>query len=492
MNDRTRYKIGCQWFALIILCGGVAIRFVEWFHCRDLMMDEVNVVRNIFERPYGGLFRPLVYEQFAPPLFLSMIKLSSSLWGFGEMSLRIFPILCSVLSLFVFYRLVLLFASKRSLWYPLAIFSFAEIYIQYANDVKQYSSDILVSLLLVFLAVKRDLFASSRFRFFIQWSLIGMITVWLSMPAIFILTGVGFSLFIQAYNARQIRYLLPLIGAGILWMLSFSGYYWLLLRHQIASEYLQAFHAPYFLNLSNGKDLIDSHNIELMTAFFSSAIGSGRHFPFFLNLIFLIVGFYSIFRNNVTKGLVLLIPIFCFVAAVALHRFTLLPRVGLFVMPLLLIVIGVGLDTLLTMRVWLQCLTIAACVISAGYAQQLRLFTSRIEIDELTKEIAFARKNKVAYHQIFLPELYEPSLIYYKRIHPNKTRAKSYDSIQILKWKTNYSALRSGIVNRSAFLYFWMDDGTMQRHRDSIFSFFQPIDSFVQPSYKVFVFDQYK
>lgn len=368
MNERARNKLSSQWVALTILCGGVAIRFVEWFHCRDLMMDEVNVVRNIFERPYDGLFRPLAYEQFAPPLFLSMVKATSTLGGFSEMSLRLFPILCSILSLFVFYRLVLVFAGKRSLWYPLAIFSFAEIYIQYANDVKQYSSDILVSLLLVFLAVKRGLFSSSRFQFFLQWSLIGMIAVWLSMPSIFILTGVGISLFIQAYNDRQTRYYLPLIGAGILWMLSFAGYYWLLLRHQIASEYLQLFHAPYFLNLSNGKDLFDSHNIGLMAAFFSSAIGSGRHFPFFLNLALLLVGFYSILRNNATKGLVLLIPIFCFLAAVVTHRFTLLPRVGLFVMPILLIVVGVGLEALLTIRVWFQWLTVAACVISAGYS----------------------------------------------------------------------------------------------------------------------------
>src|SRR5687768_15667169 len=84
------------WFAMAIILLGITLRLAYWVHNRDLIIDESNIARNLFERDYGRLTTRLDYEQYAPVFFLWMEKTFTLLFGFSEQALRACPLLCGI------------------------------------------------------------------------------------------------------------------------------------------------------------------------------------------------------------------------------------------------------------------------------------------------------------------------------------------------------------------------------------------------------------
>src|ERR1700748_715444 len=91
-----------HWLVIAIIIVGVVLRLIYYFQNRCLFIDEANIARNIYERSLEGLAKPLNYEQYAPPLFLWIIKISTLLFGCSEFAFRLFPLLCGIASLFLF------------------------------------------------------------------------------------------------------------------------------------------------------------------------------------------------------------------------------------------------------------------------------------------------------------------------------------------------------------------------------------------------------
>lgn len=475
--------------AVTIVLAGIALRIAEWWHHRDLMMDEVNVVRNIYDRGFTELWKPLDYEQFAPPFFLWAVKICSLLFGYGELSLRLFPITCSCFSLYYFYKCLAENEVTNAAWYPISLFAFSIIYIQYANDIKQYASDALITILLLLFSFKEIVHPRSNKNFFWFWTIAGSVAVWTAMPGVFILAGIGISFFLHALKKKQYPRLGTIAGTAAIWLLMFGCYYMILLRHQVSSDYLQNFHEQYFLKITSFGDMLNEQNKLLLKEFFISCTGNRTDIFLYLNTGLLVAGLFFLFRKGIEYGMLVLVPILCVLTASTLHLYTLLPRVCIFIMPLLLFIIGYGLSHFVKYWKWWSAPLVIATIVSSYHSQQLKLFNvnNRIEIDELNKEIAFARQQGVGYDQIYLHPLYTPNLLYYQTIHPDKKRGEIYKQIQLMH--DPYPAIRAQIKDKAAFIYFWMDDFTLQQHRDSIFSYLHPVDSLVKPSYKVLIFE---
>jgi len=61
---------------------------------------------NIINKNFTQLLtQPLEYDQASPLLFLVIEKVFVNTFGTSEYALRLFPSVCGVLSLFLFYRL---------------------------------------------------------------------------------------------------------------------------------------------------------------------------------------------------------------------------------------------------------------------------------------------------------------------------------------------------------------------------------------------------
>jgi len=476
--------------AVVVVIAGVFLRLVEWWHARDLMMDEINVVRNIFERDFGGLLRPLAYQQFAPPLFLWILKLEGLVTGYGEMSMRFFPVMCSCLALVLFYFLLKRNGQGNTAWYPLALFAFAQIYIQYGNDVKQYASDSLVTVLLLLVASATDFQTDKRSHFFLRWLLLGALSIWLSMPAVFLLAGVGCFLLVKAMRERQKQFYGVIAATGLSWLCFFFVYFRLLLQDQLTSEYLHLFHAPFFLNYEKLRDISDAHNNSLLANVFADSIGSSVQIAVVWNFVLVLAGLVTLLFSKTKKGLLFLLPLFGLLAAAVFHYFTLLPRVCIFILPLILFIIGCGLRQAMSFSSFTACAALACSITAVLYAQSFSVLYRRMEADELTTSVNFARRHQVPYANIYLPVLYEPSYIYYTEIHPDKKRAQQYRQIRRLYPDQHYAQLVTTLKGRVAFIYFWIDDAAMATHRDSIFRYLKPVDELVRPGYKALVFER--
>ena len=98
-----------RWYQ--IFCGtiigvGVLLRLWWFYDARSLFLDEANLALNIAELSYADFFYPLKYQQYAPPLFVCIVKASTVLLGLNEWALRLPALIFGLLGLMVFYRLL--------------------------------------------------------------------------------------------------------------------------------------------------------------------------------------------------------------------------------------------------------------------------------------------------------------------------------------------------------------------------------------------------
>jgi 4-amino-4-deoxy-L-arabinose transferase-like glycosyltransferase len=169
---------------------GVLARCVRYFLRFPLWEDECFLCVNFAGRGYLDILQPLQYHQVAPPLFLWIELSAVHLLGFTELSLRLFPFLCSMAGLFLFRHLAGRLLRGLPLVMAVAIFAAAYPCIRYAAEAKPYASDQLVSLGLLALLVRWWRQPAELRR---GWALIALVplAIGLSYPAVFVAGGVS-------------------------------------------------------------------------------------------------------------------------------------------------------------------------------------------------------------------------------------------------------------------------------------------------------------
>ena len=230
---------------------GIGLRIWEYYCNRSLYLDEANLVRNVAERSFEGFFQALDYHQYAPPVFLSLLKLNTLLLGQGEYGLRLWPLLAGLIALVIFWKLIKtwnlhLFAQVFSL----ALFSLSGLAILYGTSAKQYSSDMMVTVLLILIAYN-DLNKQNNYQWR-HWIIIGVLSPWLSMSSVFILSGIGLAFWWRSLRQTPLGWTRATTFWSftiLAWIASFGLYYWLLLRSDIESDFLQQWHQDHFLPL---------------------------------------------------------------------------------------------------------------------------------------------------------------------------------------------------------------------------------------------------
>ncbi len=437
---------------LIIFLGGFVLRIVYWLQNRNLFIDEVNVVRNLYERGYAELLEPLAYEQYAPPLFLWVQKTFASLFGYDELAMRFFPLLCGLASLFIFYKLLLLFMSRKVVWYPLGLFAFGMIYIHYSATVKQYMPDAFITMLLLFFAKKNDLHKEGAVRFFIQWFLIGSLAIWSSMSSVFILAGVGLYYAMTIFKSKSYKKLPLLISIAACWIVQFALYYFIILAPQIHSEYLQNFHAPYFLHWSlTAQDW--SHNYALLLGLLSK-LGGHTFVSNTFQFLLLAIGVTTLFIKRKAEWVLLVIPLCCMLLAAFIKQYTLITRTVLFLFPVLLILIGIGADYLRvkTNNIILLPFILALFITVNNFKTIPILWTFQGE-EEITLGFEFIQQNLAQDKKIYLSHLAIPAYEYYTKIHKNKAQFQDLRQAQKLQWDTNIEGLIAGLNDTACFIF---------------------------------------
>jgi hypothetical protein len=493
-QKRNTLQLIMQVLSFIIIGLGTLLRLAVYLQNRNLIIDEANVARNIYERGFAGLVLPLHYEQYAPPVFLWITKLHSGIFGFSEYALRLYPLLTGVAALFVFYALLKQFVSRKSMWYALFLFATVHIFVRYSSELKQYMPDAFIALSLVWLALKNDIEKLSVKRFTFIWITTGSIAIWSSMPSVFVLTGVGVFYMLKVMGQKAWGRLKSLILIGLTWVVQFLFYYLTILRPQANSPYLQNFHRDNFLYATPANAWEWQQNWAVVSAL-ARQLG-GLPYAILFNTILFFVAVLMFLTRDRARGMLLLIPVGTLFIAAAFNQFSLIPRVALFIIPILLLIIVYGLEQLYKIRnrFWQFAVTFVA-VIYAISGSSIDMFWKPFKAEQLTEGLDYLKSKDIKGNDLSVYHSSGPALIYYTQINPRKENWKRYRDADIMKWNTAYDSLAwmmkySWHITRPVGFVFTNNTEEELRQRiNGLNRHLKAVDSFCKPYVKTYVYE---
>ncbi len=141
-SHRSRFRSDLIFWVIFLV--GFILRLRRYLQDRGLMHDDAQLASNIFSRSFSQLLRPLnIGDQAAPVGFLILQKTSTTIFGHGELALRLVPFLASVVVLPIFFVAVRRLASPAIALMGLGWMALAEPLVRYSSEAKQYSTDVL-------------------------------------------------------------------------------------------------------------------------------------------------------------------------------------------------------------------------------------------------------------------------------------------------------------------------------------------------------------
>lgn len=340
MSTPPQYKLkeqGARYMGILcvaILLIGAAFRLSQYLANRSLWYDEAMLTLNIINRSFSELAQPLDYDQGAPLGFLLIEKVLTVLLGNTEYALRIFPLICGLASIWAMYILAKrLFVEHVAVIAAVVLFACTDRLIYYASEVKQYSSDVLICLLLLQVTA-HNLDQNPSNQRFVLLAVLGTAGLWISHPALFILAGAVATLGIHFIAGRDWRSLIKLGYVAAIWCVSVFGLYFISLRELSANRFMLRFWSFAFMPLPPWRDW------GWFIARLHSVIGEFLGLPTKIIVPLLIVGVISISARRWQYGLMLLLPILLTLIASALRKYPFHGRLLLFLVPNILLIIA--------------------------------------------------------------------------------------------------------------------------------------------------------
>jgi hypothetical protein len=191
--------------APVFVLIGVALRFAQWLGNPSLWLDELQLVSNILDRDVMALMLDgLDHGQVAPVGFLALVRTATVIFGDSEPALRLVPLMASVLSLVLFWRLARGVLDPAATLVVTAGFALNPMLISLAGVAKQYATDVLATVfILVALRYLWDLRRPLRQRV-LMGAAAGTVGL-LSIPAIITAAAALAALLIHTLSARRLR-----------------------------------------------------------------------------------------------------------------------------------------------------------------------------------------------------------------------------------------------------------------------------------------------
>ena len=483
-------------FRYLILCAGAGLRIFHFLDNRSLWRDEAYLALNLMHRGFTELAAfPLDLNQHAPIGFLYTEKAFTLLFGYSEQGLRLFPLLCGIGSLVVFSKLAFALLPYRPALAALTCLAFSNPTIYQSVEVKQYATELLVSVLLFWgwmLYQKKNDFWSK-----IAWGLAGGVAVWFSYSAVFVLAG----LFMADLKPDKPKSFLP----AFCWLVSFSMEYIFFISKSIASGEIvrtwQALFVPF--PPRQATDVIWLFKAVALTL--DEPLGLNFQFnepqPVWLKLLglswiacfFLLGGIYILWLKNKPWLVALVLPMCFIIVASALKKYPFYERFLLFYNPAIFLIIGFGIHYFLEkvqenkipskfpQPVFISCLVLLLLsfplVNSIGQAVYPQRFGGfrRNEFRQALERVA-AQKTVKYYLDDSLSELYNYYQQYYP-LHPiilidrNNLKSMPADTAYFIIYLPSESDFIDINVRNNAKFAFEKVQNTMKaRHAQLIFA----------------------
>ena len=157
---------------------------------------------NLLFKSLGQALQHLDDNQLAPPLFLLLSKLALVMFEPSDLSLRLVPLLCGLISVWLFARLVWRLVPGWFAVISTVVFSLHFEYLEYSTTFKQYACDHLITILLL-LAATRWAKIEARLRGILAALL--PLSIGLSLTSVFGLFGLWVVSLVEAIRVRGKR-----------------------------------------------------------------------------------------------------------------------------------------------------------------------------------------------------------------------------------------------------------------------------------------------
>lgn len=312
-----------------IICIGIILRLREYAANRSLWVDEAFIALNIIHKSYRQLLGQLDYLQHAPFVFLWIERGVTQLLGTGEYALRFFPLACGIVGLVLFYRLSRKVLDAGAATVALTVFALSDLLIYYSAEVKQYSLDVLVGILVYLVLLHKP-----RKGIVV---LAGLGAMFLIHPAIFILAGIGLVFALRALGHKNYVLFWQWAGIGAVWAAAYAVYYAVFVRGYFDNSLFLTYWQYVVLFPAGVADI--RSNTGGAVSLFIQLLGTPSYI---LGLVTAGVGAAALFKKNSLHALLLAAPIGITWIASGLHLYPFAARLWLFLVPAVIIYIAEG------------------------------------------------------------------------------------------------------------------------------------------------------
>jgi hypothetical protein len=402
--------------AALLVLTGLALRVEQYLYGRSLWFDEANLALNVIHRPLRRLLvEPLAYVQAAPPGFLATQRLVVALFGDGERTLRLVPFLGGCLALVVFAHLAHRLLSRPAALVAIALAAFSPFLVYYAAESKQYSIDVLFTVVILDLAVALLLRRPAPLQagIFGAAAAIGVVC---SHPAALV-AGSASLVLLSVYLARRDWRAVAWVAAGSsIWLATFAAEYFLLLRGLAANRALLAYwragFAPRPLAPGSLAAWLGAASLRVLRNSLGFSLPG-------LAIAACLAGVLAVGRRGVALAALLFAPLPLLVAAAVVRKYPLDGRLLLFLVPLVLLLLAASIDVLAGASVGRARVgAVAAGLLVAAVAVQpvgrsLRAFPHPIDVTETLPLLEAVRAQWEPGDRVAVETSAEPAYRYY-------------------------------------------------------------------------------
>ncbi|HUB26550.1 MAG TPA: glycosyltransferase family 39 protein [Tepidisphaeraceae bacterium] len=404
---------------LIVLAGAV-LRVRNWLHWRSLWLDEIYLAHSVVTRGFHRLLlSPLDYWQAAPAGFLVLERTCVDLFGSGERSLRLPSLLAGLAALPMFYGLARRILSLRAALLAILLFSCLVPLIYYAQEAKQYSTDVLSALAILMTAVSVDLHPKSRGRL-VVYAIVGAISLFFSISSVMVLAGTAAVLAIsRAARSKKLIAALPLAIVMGMWalleVLNVRVFLLPLMRGPVHEGLYQ-----YWVAAGGFPPLEPDQFMGWIWKSLRNLIGSYETMYISgsdLGILVALIGLMGmIWSRRGTAAMLLISPLPLALIAALARKYPFGDRLAVYLVPSIALLMAAGIDFLWGAeggRRWMLGFLVAAMVIWGSVARSVYVFRFPAGREETRQAYEWIRRNWRAGDMLFLSHLSIPSFDYY-------------------------------------------------------------------------------
>lgn len=335
-----------RWGRLVLFAAllvGIFLRVGRFLENRPLWVDEAKVALSIGRLDFIGLLQPIDYNQIAPILYLWVLKGAVSLFGMHEWTLRLPSLLAGVLMLWVVWLLGRQVLSEVGALVAVALAATAPMLVAYSAEAKPYELDACVSAILLLLALRVQERDDKRRR--LTLGIAGVVGIGFSVPAVFILGGIGGALLLSAWRRRSWAAAMTTIVWAFIWLCAFFFQRYLAYSEVATAALMQNFWRAVMIRIGEpewARRLLQSVRSAVL-----GAMDPGWIFLRFLAPVSALIGTLVIWkRSGGVAALMLALSLGLALVASAVGLWPIEGRLALFLTPIAFLWFGAGADLL--------------------------------------------------------------------------------------------------------------------------------------------------